>query len=90
MYHTIIPAPRIPIGRAQRAPYTHPMRAPTAPMIAQMGENAPAASFAKYKLFIDLSWIRNRILSRSDRPEKMVARMIIFTSKIVVREKTNG
>jgi hypothetical protein len=85
-----MPAPRIPIGTAQRAPYTHPMRAPTAPMMAQMGENAPAASLAKYILFITFSWIRNRILSRSDRPEKMVARMIIFTSKVVVREMTNG
>jgi hypothetical protein len=46
MYQIIMPAPKIPIGTAQYAPLIPPIIAPAAPMIAQIGDNAPGASLS--------------------------------------------
>jgi hypothetical protein len=68
-----MPAPRIPIGIAQYAPLIPPMIAPTTPVIAQTGENAPAIALGNMVIHPIgfLVWIRSKILTRSDRPEKM-------------------
>ena len=62
-------------------------------MIAQYGDNDPAVRIGTHTIPFMMNAfgrIGNRILMRSDRPEKMVARIIILSSKIVVREMTNG
>jgi hypothetical protein len=69
------------------------MIAPTAPMTAQYGDNAPAGSLGSknQKLSGNPGCLTtSRMLISSDRPEKMVARIVIFASKIIVREMTNG
>jgi len=59
-------------------------------MIAQYGENAPAGSLgSRYqKLSGNFGWgISSRILIRRDKPERMVARVIMILSKNCISKK---
>jgi hypothetical protein len=49
-------------------------------MIAQIGDNATMASLAMNTIFITLNLMGNRTPKRSDRPERMVATIIMLIS----------
>src|SRR5210317_820317 len=71
------------MGIAHQAPYTHPRTALINPIIAHMGDKAPATSLRDHNMrpsWVTFNRMNSRRLIASDKPERMVARIMISIS----------